>query len=977
MKKTFFQKKVLLFIAITLITCMSVLPGAYGSMFTTTPPTINGNASEWDLGNSTRIPVTNGFVHLMNDADYLYVLIDITSDTGADELCNGPPFPPSSGWGDYFNLAFDVNLNSQIDSIDVLLGTAGCTLTPCLSYYIGSPSCAVSTCNYPSGYLLARGFGTSVNSGTAHRIWELQIPRSLILATATNSPLRFAVKLGSDNPSFTADTPPNFDCNFSTAFLTDVTDQITPATLAADYQFSGNAQDSSGNGNNGTVDGAQLTYDRFCNANSAYNFNGVSNGIIVPDSDSLDITNGITLMAWIKPRTVVGGNAQGYVVQKTDPVAGGSVYDLDIFPGKVRGIITYGPSTATRLREGNTPVIPDRWQHIAMTYDGLRVGVYLNGNLDGINSTLPGDGAQPIKVSNGEVMIGKYQNTAFDGMIDDVRIYNGVLSVDQIAAYYESSESTLPDTDNDGVPDACDNCPLVANPGQEDGNENGVGDACDLTISSISPDHGIVESSQGFTVVGTGFQMGASVELTNFVLINPPDQTSIDATILTISEPQITGAFDLTGTTIGQYDVVVTNLDGQIAILPKGFTVLGLPVTTAFPAGGTYNNTTLNPLKVTLTANEPATIWYSTDGSDFSEYTGPIDISNTTALTFYATNAAGTENQKTEVYTINTSYNATTVLTTPTDNMIMPVTSTFTFPSETQTFVVDCPKVNHTLTDLSGNPLRPADYLKVYVIPDDIRTYSGEVSVTCDLAQLYPPEVLVPGNNYTLEVCHSNFFQPPGIQPFQGSICASTTVSVTASITTHIITTSVGSPGGNIYLTGSVVSGPVRVKDGTSPTFTITPNTGYQVADVKVDGVSVGAVTSYTFPAVTKDYTLAASFKYAFRGFFPPVDNWPVFNRVKAGQAIPVKFSLTGNKGLDIFADGFPKSERIACDTSGSLDDIEQTLTAGKSSLSYDPASDQYIYVWKTESGWAKSCRKLVVKFKDGIEKPANFNFTK
>jgi hypothetical protein len=245
---------------------------------------------------------------------------------------------------------------------------------------------------------------------------------------------------------------------------------------------------------------------------------------------------------------------------------------------------------------------------------------------------------------------------------------------------------------------------------------------------------------------------------------------------------------------------------------------------------------------------------------------------------------------------------------------------------------------------------------------------------------LYPLEVLVPGDDYTLEVCYSNFFEPPGI--LQGSICASTTVSVTASITTHIITVNVvGIGGGNIYLAGSVVSGPVVVADGSTPTFTITPNTGYQVADVKVDGYLVTVPSTFTFPykfdPVYEDHTIAASFKYAFTGFFPPVDNLPLWNRVKAGQAIPVKFSLTGNKGLDIFADGFPKSERIGCDTSASLDDIEQTVTAGKSSLSYDPASDQYTYVWKTESGWAKTCRKLVVKFKDGIEKPANFNFTR
>ena len=47
---------------------------------------------------------------------------------------------------------------------------------------------------------------------------------------------------------------------------------------------------------------------------------------------------------------------------------------------------------------------------------------------------------------------------------------------------------------------------------------------------------------------------------------------------------------------------------------------------------------------------------------------------------------------------------------------------------------------------------------------------------------------------------------------------------------------------------------------------------------------------------------------YDFEGFFSPVDDPPTFNAVKAGRAIPVKFSLGGDQGLDIFAEGYPRS---------------------------------------------------------------------
>ena len=115
---------------------------------------------------------------------------------------------------------------------------------------------------------------------------------------------------------------------------------------------------------------------------------------------------------------------------------------------------------------------------------------------------------------------------------------------------------------------------------------------------------------------------------------------------------------------------------------------------------------------------------------------------------------------------------------------------------------------------------------------------------------------------------------------------------------------------------------------------------------------------------------------YAFKGFFQPVDN-DKLNVVQAGRAIPVKFSLGGNQGLSIFKTGYPASRPVSCDAGAGLDDIEQTMTAGGSSLSYDPVSQQYTYVWKTDKSWASSCRQLVVEFADGGVASATFQFKK
>jgi hypothetical protein len=100
-------------------------------------------------------------------------------------------------------------------------------------------------------------------------------------------------------------------------------------------------------------------------------------------------------------------------------------------------------------------------------------------------------------------------------------------------------------------------------------------------------------------------------------------------------------------------------------------------------------------------------------------------------------------------------------------------------------------------------------------------------------------------------------------------------------------------------------------------------------------------------------------------------------NQTKAGSAIPVKFSLGGDQGLDILADGSPTSHKIDCDATDPVDPVEETVTAGSSGLTYNATTDTYTYVWKTNKGWADTCRELVVTLNDGSTHSANFQFVK
>jgi len=113
---------------------------------------------------------------------------------------------------------------------------------------------------------------------------------------------------------------------------------------------------------------------------------------------------------------------------------------------------------------------------------------------------------------------------------------------------------------------------------------------------------------------------------------------------------------------------------------------------------------------------------------------------------------------------------------------------------------------------------------------------------------------------------------------------------------------------------------------------------------------------------------------YDFSGFFKPVGNLPTVNKDNAGSSIPVKFSLNGDQGLDIFFGGYPKFQQMTCDFT-TADGLERADTAGGSTLTYDPLLDQYVYVWKTDKSWSGTCSQLVVILKDGSVHLLNFSF--
>ena len=114
---------------------------------------------------------------------------------------------------------------------------------------------------------------------------------------------------------------------------------------------------------------------------------------------------------------------------------------------------------------------------------------------------------------------------------------------------------------------------------------------------------------------------------------------------------------------------------------------------------------------------------------------------------------------------------------------------------------------------------------------------------------------------------------------------------------------------------------------------------------------------------------------YDFSGFYPPVEAAPFLNPAVPGSAIPLKFSLAGDQGLDILAEGFPSMQQVSCDMLEPVGDPSETKPAGNSGLSYDPETGWYNYVWKTDKAKVGTCQALTIQLIDGTQHIAYFMF--
>lgn len=296
----------------------------------------------------------------------------------------------------------------------------------------------------------------------------------------------------------------------------------------------------------------------------------------------------------------------------------------------------------------------------------------------------------------------------------------------------------------------------------------------------------------------------------------------------------------------------------------------------------------------------------------------------------------------------------------------------------------------------------PGNYAVTYNATDAAGNAAAPVTRTVTVVDTTQPTVSLNGAADVTVECHTSYADAGASanDSCAGALPVSVSGSVNANaVGDYTLTYTATDASGNTGTATRVV----HVRDTTAPAVTLnganplTVTQGSAFVDpgatavdscggplpVNVSGsVNTAVVGTYTLTYTATDAsgntgaaTRTVFVVYSFNGFFSPVNNPPVLNEVKAGQNVPLKFSLNGYKGMAIFAPGYPASQQVSCANNVPINVLEETDATGNSSLTYDAGSDRYHYNWKTEKSWAGTCRVLVVKLSDGTTHTANFKF--
>ena len=213
---------------------------------------------------------------------------------------------------------------------------------------------------------------------------------------------------------------------------------ITVGNLIAFYSFSGSADDESGFGNHGSVYGPVLTNDRFGSPNSAYLFDGIDDNIRVTNNDILNVEEEITINCWI--------NIGDLYSREIFIISHGSWqnrWKISIIPGgKLRWTIKTDAASNSGIADldSHESLTADSLYNITCMYGTGEMKIYLNGILSSSRSWTGKLLKTDLDLTIGQMLPGNTEYN-YSGIIDDIRIYNNLLSESEIIDLYDLSTS--------------------------------------------------------------------------------------------------------------------------------------------------------------------------------------------------------------------------------------------------------------------------------------------------------------------------------------------------------------------------------------------------------------------------------------------------------------------------------------------------------------------------------------------------------
>lgn len=231
---------------------------------------------------------------------------------------------------------------------------------------------------------------------------------------------------------------------FATQMITAQVPQYVPTSgLVGWWSFTGNANDASTNANNGTVNGATLTNDRFGNANSAYNFDGVSN--YIQCASNITTIDNVTISGWAKSNSPLGGefvqigeddnifcNGIGVGKGGTSNVVGLNFWNI------YNGNNLLSLVSCVNYYDSGYLLNANSWFNFVITKANNVISYYVNGIFVGSSPVLNAN--NPLnKIFFGTSGLLPHAQTFYNGNLDDIGIWNRALTQDEITNLYNSN----------------------------------------------------------------------------------------------------------------------------------------------------------------------------------------------------------------------------------------------------------------------------------------------------------------------------------------------------------------------------------------------------------------------------------------------------------------------------------------------------------------------------------------------------------